>query len=337
MARRNAAKAVLLVLLLIGALPATVVAQSVPLNVLFDQETRKIASVSVDGETYDVYRIENLVPYASGIDIYHDGERVRSESTAEQVLRKLARRRAIAELGPDDMTELQQAKRNVSRAAPAVGESAQAINGTLVHLNDLKATEMDDTTAYNESVEAAPEIEEFNQTARELDGRLQSYQRDSKAFVSNATTLIELVNRRENGTSVDPQRLYAVYLATIEANDELSDHLGFGGVGEGLSEGAGLSETIAMNVSSVPETGNRTAEQFERVASSSRTAANRTQAIDLPGFAFEDTQNRAQSLESEWMDQWQSRQNAGTDVYYTIFGLIIAIVFIAAYVRRRRQ
>lgn len=325
------------VLLLVSAIPATVAAQAVPRNVLLDQETTKRASVTVDGQTYDVYRIENVVWYASGIDIYADGERVRSESTARQVLTKLARRRATEELGPEELRTLRSAKRNVSNVAPAVSTAARYIDDTLTHLEDLKTRQTDGTTAYDRSVEAAPGIEGFNQTARGLPSGLRSFNNDSSAFVENATTLINLIQQRENGTSVDPQRIYEAYVATIRASDAVDEHLGFSGGIEELSEIASTSETIASNVSSVPETGNQTAQHFEAVANSSSTAANRTQVIELPGFEFEDAQERAQSLEADWMDRWNSRQNAGKDVYNTIFGLIIAIILLAGYFRWKRR
>lgn len=337
MKRLERVTTIIVVLLLISAIPATVAAQAVPQNVLLDQETTKMASVTVDGQTYDVYRIENVVWYASGIDIYADGERVRSESTARQVLTKLARRRAAEELGPEELRTLRPARRNVSDAAPAVSTAARDIDATLTHLEDLKTRQVDDTTSYNRSVEAAPGIVEFNQSARELLPELRSFNSDSSAFVENATTLIELIQQRENGTSVDPQRLYETYIATIRATEAVDEHLGFGGGIEGLSDIATTSETIAGNVSSVPETGNQTAEHFEAVANSTSTAANRTQAIELPGFEFNDAQDRAQSLESDWMDRWNSRQNAGKDVYNTIFGLVIAVIVLAGYFRWKRR
>lgn len=327
----------IVVLLLVSAIPATVAAQAAPQNVLLDQETTKMASMTIDGQTYDVYRIENVVWYASGIDIYADGERVRSESTARQVLTKLARRRAIEELGPDDLNALRLAKQNVSDAAPAVSTAARDIDEALTHLSDLKTRQIDDTTAYNRSVEAAPGIEEFNQSARDLLPELRSFNNDSTAFVENATTLIELIHQRQNGTSVDPQRLYETYIATLRANDAVDRHVGVGGGIEGLSDLATTSETIADNVTSVPQTGNRTAEHFEAVANSTGTAANRTQTIEPPGFEFEQVQDRAQSLESDWMDRWNSRQNAGKDVYNTIFALVIAVIVLVGYRRWKRR
>lgn len=335
MVTRKSVIALFLTILVVSTLPATVMAQQVPRAVLFDEDTRQVASVTVDGQTYEVYRIENVVWYASGVDIYADGDRVRSESTARAVLTKLARRRAIQDFGPEDVTRLRRLKRNVSDVASVVANASGSIDRTLTHLERLKTKRVDNTTAYRATLQAAPQVRTFNDTARDLLPQLRSYDRDSEAFVENATTLIRLVEQRSNGSSVDPERLYTVYLATVRANDALSNHLGFGGMNDGLSDVAGLSATIAQNVSGVPEYGNETAAHFERVETTAMAATNQTETIELLGFDFEETQDHARSFEAELMDDWRSRQNAGTDVYYTLSGLGLLAVAAAGYFRWR--
>lgn len=333
MSTRQRTIALFLAVLIVGTVPATVMAQQAPRSVLLDEDTRQVASVTVDGQVYEVYRIENVVWYASGVDIYADGERVRSEETAEAVLTTLARRRAIDDLGEGDLGRLQAVKRNVSDASAAAADTSRELTETLAYLDSLRSESVDNRSAYNATIDAAPRLTEFNDTAPELLSQLRSYERDAQAFIENATRLSRLLDRRANGSSVDPQRLYAVYVATIQANDALSEHHGFGGVSDGLSTVATTSGAIAENTTSVPKYGNQTAAHFIRVESTANVTLDRMESVDLLGFDYEDTQDRARSIESDLMEDWRSRRNAGTDVYYTLAALGLAAVAAAGYLR----
>lgn len=334
---RSRVATLLVVLLVVATLPTGVAAQQSTRDVLLDEDARQVATVTIDGQAYDVYRIENVVWYASGIEIYADGERVTAESTARRVLERLAQRRAIDNLQPADLDRLRAAKRNVSRAHEAVATGEAELEATLAHLERLRSERLNGTTAYNASVEAAPAIEEINESGPELRADLEAFRTDADAFVENATTLVRLVERRANGTSVDPQRVYDVYVATVRANDALSEHLGYSGIDERLGRLADRSRSAAANVESVGESGNETAAHLDRLANASGTAANRTAAIDLPGFAFEDTQDHAIDTEAKLMDRWHSRQNARSDVRNTLLGLVVISGAGVGYVGLKRR
>ncbi|QCC47072.1 hypothetical protein DV707_04960 [Halobellus limi] len=326
-------------MLLVGATPMAALAQgaSDPRPVLLDQETTHIADITVDGQQYSVYRHENIFSWASGIDIYTNSERVTSESTAEAVLTELAQRRAAQDLGTEDIDPLRTTSQNVSTAASNVSSTATSINETLVYMERMKTVRENGTTVYNASVQAAPQITDFNETAHEALPELRSFDNDSTAYRSNATTLIGLLEQRENGTDIDPQRLYAQYVATLEAKNDVSDHLGYEGIDEQLSGMAGTSEAIAMNVSSVPERGNETAQHFWRVHNESTVTANQTAALALSDYEFDDVQDRAESLEEGWMDDWNSRQNPASTVYQSIAAIVVVIGVVGGYVTWRRR
>ncbi len=336
---RKLATGLVVILLLVGTTPTTAIAQgaSDPQPVLLDQDTTHIADVTVDGQQYSVYEHENVFSWASGIDIYTNGGRVTSESTAETVLTALAKRRAVRDLEAESAAPLRTTSRNVSTAASNVSATATAVNETLVYLEQTKTVRENGTTVYNASVEAAPRIAEFNESARELHPELRSFVNASTAYRSNATDLVELLERRENGTDVDPQRLYAQYETTLEAKNDVSDHFGFGGVNEQLAQTANTSEAIAMNVSSVPERGNETARHFRSVHNESAVAANQTATLGLDAFDFNGVQNRADSLEGRWMEDWNSRQNPASTVYQSIAAIVVGIAAVGGYVVRRRR
>lgn len=334
---RSIPAVLLAVILIVSVVPPVVAAQSVPRTVLLDQDTTQVGTISVDGQTYQVYHHDNLVPWASGIEVYTEGDRVTSESTAQRVLTALAQRRAVDDLGPDDVEVLRTSAANVNATASNVSEATVAIDDTLAYLMASKNVSADGSTEYNESVEAAPTIVEFNESARELEPQLRSFENDSAAYSNNATRLARLIEQRENGRSVDPQVLYARYSATLDAMDRLSDHVDFSGINEPLRTTETQSEAIAANVSSVPDRGDELAQRFRTVHNTSSVAANGTDALELPESDLEDAQDTAQSLQSDWMDQWETRGSAAMDVYKTIAGLVVAILLVGGYIWWRRR
>lgn len=328
-----------LVVFLIGATPMSVLAQgaSNPQQVLLDEDTTHIADVTVDGQQYSVYRHDNVFSWASGIGIYTNGNRVTSESTAETVLSALAQRRAVKELDADDVSQLHTTSQNVSLAGSNVSSTATAINDTLAYMEQMKTVRENGTTVYNASVEAAPQISDFNETARELAPKLRSFETASTAYRSNATALVSLLEKRANGTEVDSQRLYAQYVATLNAKHAVAEHFDFDGIAEPLDKVANTSEAIAMNVSSVPERGNETAQHYWRVHNESTVAADQTAALALSEFEFEDVQERAETLEDGWMEDWNSRKDPSSTVYQSIAGIGVVIAVAGGYVAWRRR
>lgn len=339
MKRQKLATSLVVLVLLMGATPMSALEQgaSEPKPVLLDQNTTHIADITVDGQQFSVYRHKNVFSWATGIDIYTNGERVTSESTAETVLTALAQRRAIQELGTEDLGQLRTTSQNVSTTASNVSSTATAINETLVYMERMKTVRENGTTVYNASTEAAPQITEFNETAGDLYPELRSFENDSTAYRSNATALIDLLEQGENGTHVDPQRLYDQYAATLEAKNAVSDHLGYDSIAEPLGEVANTSETITMNVSSVPERGNETAQHFWQVHNESAVAANQTAALGLTDYELDDIQSRAESLKEGWMEDWNDRRNPASTVYQSIGAIVVVIVAVGGYVAWRRR
>lgn len=327
------------ILLVVGATPMASLAQgaSAPQPVLLDQDTTHIADITVDGQQYSVYRHENVFPWASGVDIYTNGERVSSESTAESVLTALAQRRAVQNLGSEDIRQLRTTSQNASAAATNVSSTATDINETLAYLERVKTDRENGTTAYNALVEAAPKITEFNETAHETLPHLRSFENDSAAYRSNATALITLLEQRANGSDVDPQRLYDQYTETLEAKGDVSNHLEYGGIDEQFSEMASTSETIAKNVSSIPESGNETARDFRQVHNESTVTANQTEAVVPSDYELDEVQDRVGSLEEDWVDEWNSRQNPASTVYDSIAAIAVVIAVVGGYVTWRRR
>lgn len=311
--------------LLLSTVPVSVAAQGTPGSLLLNQHATKVGTITVDGERYQVYRYDNTLPYASGMSVFHDGEQVTSEARARAVLTALAQRRAAAKLGTEEIETLRTVREQARIIANATGSAAAALN---------------DTTALNVSRQPAPRFSEFNGTATDLRPSLRTTERYARAVVSNTTALIELLEKRRNGTEVDPQRLYDRYATTLSTINRLS---GQSYKVDELSEVATLSDRIAANVSTSSDRGKEIAAGFEAVSSETARAANRTTAAfetleEVAGYGtpLGEAQSFAQSQQSEWMDRWRTRQSAPMKIYGTLIGVPIALIVVGGYIRWRR-
>jgi hypothetical protein len=319
--RRQLLTGLIVAIVLVSATPTAALAGDAPRTVLLDRSATDVATVAVDGQRYEVYRHDNVVPYASGIEIYADGERVTDPGTAEAVLTALAERRAVRELDAGDLATLRATGANASATASNLSAAATAVDATLASLREARTARAGVRTAYDAAVEAAPGIAEFNESARDVLPEFGGLENDTSAYGSNATRLAEMLERRRSGADVDPGRLYARDAATLEAKDELADEFGYGGPSRDLARLAAVSGAAASNLStaSVPRA-NRTARQLRAVRDGTAAAANGTAALEesLSEFELDRTRDRAESLEERWMRGWRSRRNAGADVYRSL-------------------
>jgi hypothetical protein len=326
------------VMLLVGTVPTTALAQSSPRSVLLNEHTSHVGSVTVDGQEYEVYRYENLLWYANGIDIYADGERVTSPERAETVLTALAQRRAVDEIEPKHFDTLRATARAARSTAANASAAAASVNETTAHLEEMKTVRENGTTVYNASVEAAPRIAEFGEETERLPEELRELEGVSTAYAANATELATLLERRENGTDIDPQRLYAQYAETLSLKYQLAGELDSGAVTSDLPAVAGLSESIAANVSSAPR-GDETARLFATVHDDATVTANRTAPLEesVTHFEFDTAQERFESLQERWIESWRSRRDAALKVYGSLGFVGAAIFGGVGYVGWRRQ
>jgi hypothetical protein len=136
--------AILLAVIIIGStIPLPVAAQGGESNtLLLDTEQTEVGTVQVEGTTYTVYEQENILPYASGLEVYRNGQRVTDETEAWQAIRKIAWRRAATQLGPADRETLRQIDNCIQTINDVVTPTIQALDLVLGAIEELKQTQV---------------------------------------------------------------------------------------------------------------------------------------------------------------------------------------------------
>lgn len=328
-------KSLLVLTLLVNSLTIGVAAQSQPRQILLDTEAAQFAEVHTNGQTFIVYRVDNALPYASGLEVYSDGERVTSESTVEEVFRALARRKAtkfqperetIAKLGR--VIEQSQALQTTTT------EAIMAINETLEYRGKLQETSINDSSAWEIATDQSDALDEGfasgfsgSSEAVEFRNQLQALRASAIELEKNATRVITLLKQRQAGEDINRSDLYRRYAGVYSDLERMNQAVSE--IGDRTGQLAETSQTAATQVGSVRQVGD---DLQERLASLSMSLNETEASLDNVGPALLELREGLPKVaadvqfQEDLMKQWNRRQAASMKVYFTIGESLILLV-----------
>lgn len=231
--------AVLAILLLTTSVVGPVTAQGGPTDsVLLDSESERIATLDVDGSSYTVYEVDNALPYASGIEIYSNGQEVKNMNEVRPVLSRLAARRTLSDintsisaspvtseeaarnqftavawqvsangLSESDIQRLQSVSDTASRIDGIVSPVLSATNTQLTLFQRMRETGLFGVTAWDIATEAHPNLEQYEQGLQQLQTQLSELNEAAEGVTQNIDPVIESLRQVQQGEDVNYQRL----------------------------------------------------------------------------------------------------------------------------------
>ena len=299
---------------------------------LLDSEKEDVESVRVEGQVYKVYRQENMLPYASGIEIYTNGERVTSEETARAVIQKVAWQRATSEMGSDDIETLRQLNQSTTTINKVITPPLEALNYILGFIDDLK-----ERGVWSVATSLSPQFSAFETSARELRDGLQGWKQAADQVNQNVPLLINDLERMKRGEDVDYDKVSSHYSATVSGLDQLQSRSA--NVSDRLATVSESAGTVSSEVSGIPGVG----EDFSKgLTELSATLGDASSQVDQFSSDLGQTQSKlssvrssAESTESEMMSAWNTRQTAEMKVYGTLGGGgLVGVVVLGSLIRR---
>jgi chromosome segregation ATPase len=337
MARRSALLQLVLALVLVCNLfSVAAMAQDAPREVLFDRQQSEMAVVHTNGQTFSVYEYDNILPYASGIEIYSEGERVTSKATADEIFRALARRQAT-KFDPESRT-IQRLRGVIDRSESVQAKTTDAIaalNETLAYRQTLKDTALDNSTAWDVAVDSSEELDEAftggiigPSNAAELRDQLIKLDTSAEGLVTNATRVTGFLQDRQDGREINRSDLYRRYGGIHSELQDLRSRIE--SVREPLRVTADSSEAVASQVGSLETVGDGIGDRFSSLAGSLRTTerdlAEQRPAItelktSLPQVATDE------DFQKQLTNRWKARKSATTKIYGTVAE--VGVVFVA--------
>lgn len=341
------AKLILVVVLLVSAVSTGAVAQDQPRHALLDGEPTELATVHTNGQTYVVYAYDNLLPYASGIEVYTDGERVTDAETVDEVFRALARRRATT--FEPEARSIERLRRVVTRSRSiqaATTDAITALNETLAYRETLQETAVNDTTAWEAAIDTSESLDgTFARgfsggaaDAGELREQLLAVRASAASLETDAARVVTLLQRQQAGEEINRSDLYRRYAAVYAELERLRSQVASSR--SALLETANASRAGASEARSLPTVGEEIHRRFAALGEALDRAASRLAGTgpaladvrtSLPAVATDE------AFQRQLTERWKTRQGAVMKIRVTLVegGILLAALALALLETRR--
>lgn len=310
-----------------SAVPTGAAAQSAQPSVLLDQDATKVATVHVDNRTYDVYRYDNALPYADGLEIVTDGRTVTDAEVADRVFQALARRSGTKfEPVPETISELERVVERSREIQNATDRALAALNRSARVRAQLANETVNGTDAWEVVTERSDALDEaytgsFVSTppADSLRTELRTARSAAAAVERDALAVIDLLQAREGTGETNQSALYRRYRQLYNEIGEMEGQLDR--TRELMATTAKLSARGARQAADVQEVGAKVEREFSAVASTLNESLSRLEEAGSAVAALQDPLPPVVSDEAyqqRLTEEWNHRRGARFEVLATI-------------------
>ncbi|VVB89475.1 Concanavalin A-like lectin/glucanases superfamily protein [uncultured archaeon] len=319
-------------------------------KVLLDSEISLQDSASLSHGAYYVVSYSNLLPYASGIEIFSsEGKKITSESEAEPVFTSIAWKEASGQVKPSDIQTMKDILQTSKDIDSAVSPVISVTGTTISSINSLKnacisVPFVGKKCAWDAVSSAFPGISTLASQLESLNSELDQWKSAAASAQQHLPNAISGIEQAKSGGDINPQ-----------LQSEISQSLSaFGTLQSKTNQ---MSEKLASVSSTLSdaESGVRNAAETPVVGSLISPVANaigsmHSQVDSLKGKADSFSSNMgeqraklsavtdtANKRDSELKSQWNARQSASTMVYGTIGGVVAVLIIVILLIRKKRS
>jgi len=311
-------------------------------KILLDNKVEGLGKVTYKGKEYYVVEYRNILPYASGIEIFTSaGERVSDRSLARHILSQLAWKEAASQITPSDIDTLKNILHISDSIYTAVSPVASVTNSLVNYMEELKSYCIDvkllgRKCAWDAVKIAYPQITTFESEIRSLNRELSEWVSVSGEVRNTLPDAISELESLKYGGEISPS-LQSKLTKSISAFNQLRQKTD--GISSKLSRViATLSsaEASVRKASNKPYIGSvigRFADlisdlnlELKELRNKVSTFSNQLSEQSSKLSALIATANKKTE---EYYKLWESRRDAQVKVYVTILILITLVLALA--------
>ena len=322
-------------------------------KILLDTNIEVIDTVSYAGTTYYVIKYNNILPYASGIEIFSaDGLQITDPSVAKSVLTQTAWKDAATRLKPSDIDTLKDVLDTSREIYGAVAPVASATSFVIDKVNWLRSEACIDIPfvgkkcAWDAVKAAYPGISMVESELGSLNKDLNAW-KDAAQGVSN--TLPKVISGLEDlkaGKEMDPElqtniqdgmaAFGTLKTKTDEIGIRLSDVISTLSDAESSTRSAAGTPVVGEFISTFADCVGDLNDEVKSLRADARSFSS---SLSDQSSKLSDVVDTANKKMNELYDSWNLRRNASVLVYSTLGGIIAVIVAIFGVLiyRKRRK
>lgn len=322
-------------------------------KILLDTDIVVIDTVSYAGTTYHVIKYNNILPYASGIEIFScDGSQVTDPKIAKSVSTQIAWKAAAAQLSPSDIDTLRDildTSRKIRDTVAPVASATSSVTGKVDWLRNKACIEVPfvgKKCAWDAVKAAYPEISTFVSKLESLNKDLHEWKGASAEVSNTLPKAISGLEDLKSGKEMSPelqtniQESMSAFGTLKTKTDDISSRLS--DVISTLSD----AESSIRSAAGTPVVGGFISTFADAVGSlNDKAKALRSDAqsfsrsLSEQNSKLSNVMNAANKKTNELYGSWNSRRKASVMVYSTLGGIIailLAILGVLIYRRRRK-
>jgi len=308
-----------------------------------DSGFERVGETTVNGTTYEVYRYDNLIPYASGYELFVNGERVGNREEVQRVARVYAWETAARQEVTDaELGRLRSTATTTKRASAVVSAPFTAIDTALSVVDELDRREapLTNTSVWDIVTSASPRLGTAESLLRTTRDGLEEWEESLGSIGEDVEKAVGAVEALRDGERPedDYEELDGVFENATEGLDTTVESSS--ALRSDLEEASNISGDLAEEVSGVRFVGEELASPFRGLEASLGNVSDSVRGFEERAKAsrqnLKRVSSRASSEERAVNLGWRRRSAAEARVYGT-FVLLLVLFLGGVYAYRRRE
>jgi hypothetical protein len=322
-------------------------------KVLLDGDVEVLDTVTTDRGTYHVVEYSNLLPFASGVEVFSpSGVRITDSDEVDPVLASIAWKQAAGQLSTADIETLRDILKTSQSIESTVTPVVSTTSYTLDKIDWLKYEAcisvplVGEKCAWDYVKTAYPEIDMLATELQSLDDELTEWKGASSKVSDHLPSAISGLEQVKGGGQVDPQlqseitESMSTFSELQTKTNQMSSRLS--SVSSTLSE----AESSVRGVADTPVVGGFISEFADAIDSMNDEVMSLKQSADSFSRDMQEQSSKLSAVTDtankrtvELQGAWNARQNASARVYGTLIGLplLIFVIVVVLVLRKRRR
>jgi hypothetical protein len=322
-------------------------------KILLDTNIKLLETIDVNNSIRYLVQYSNLLPFASGIEVYSDsGLRISGESNVRPIFKTLAWKNAARQISASDVNTLQEILQVSTQINQTVAPLRSATSSIVERINDLKGASVNvpiigRKSVWDAAVAAYPQLSSLQSAVESLNSDLNDWDKAAQSASKDLPSVISGLQSVQANGQVPPELTSVIERSmssfttmeslTSKVSKKLSD------VGSILSS----AQSSLNKAASTPYVGGYIGSfadyvgDLKRKVDSVKTSAQSfSSKLSTQSSKLKTVVDSASENENNLYSSWASRQGASAKVNGVVFGLLgllVALEIVFLFLKRKKM